>query len=51
MQAAAGVEPKTLQAIMGHSDFKITMNIYAKLEKSRLDVNRNVLQEFLGCVA
>ena len=47
MQAAAGVEAKTLQSIMGHADFKITMNVYAKLETSRLVANRNVLQEFL----
>ena len=33
---------------MGHSDFNITMNVYSKLEKSRLEANRNVLQDFIG---
>ena len=47
MLAAAGMEPKTLQSIMGHSKIAVTMDVYAKLEKTRLDANRNTLSDFL----
>lgn len=46
MMAAAGVEPKTLQGIMGHADFNITMNVYAKVSQSRLVAHRNTLPDF-----
>ena len=30
--ASSGMNPKTLQYIMGHSDFGITMNVYTHIE-------------------
>ncbi len=47
MQAAAGLEPKTLQYIMGHADIKITMNAYAKVEARQLDAHRETLTDYL----
>lgn len=31
--ASSGMNPKTLQYVMGHSDFGITMNVYTHIEK------------------
>ena len=34
--AEAGIEPKILQTIMGHSDISVTMNVYNHVDKERL---------------
>ena len=31
-QAKAGMNPKTLQYLMGHSDISVTMNVYAHMD-------------------
>ena len=51
-QAKAGMNPKTLQYLMGHSDISVTLNIYthtgyddAKKELSRLKEARDELEK------
>lgn len=46
MAATGKIEPKKLQAIMGHEKIQTTLDIYAKIEKSLLNVNRNALEDF-----
>lgn len=35
--AESGVDPKTLQKFMGHSDISVTMNIYNHVDKERME--------------
>ena len=51
-QARAGMNPKTLQYLMGHSDISVTMNVYTHLgledaaaEMARMKVVEEVRQE------
>lgn len=49
MMAASGLMPaKNLQIIMGHSNIKVTMDVYAKAEKTLIGANRNILSEMLA---
>ena len=49
MIAASGkMPPKNLQVIMGHSNIKVTMDVYAKAEKTLIGMNRNVLTEMFS---
>lgn len=47
MNAAAGVEMKTLGASMGHSTISTTADIYTQVEPTRLNDIRNVLTDFV----
>ena len=47
MNAAAGVEMKTLGACMGHSTISTTADIYTQVEPTRLNDIRNVLTDFV----
>lgn len=47
MNAAAGVEMKTLGACMGHSTISTTADIYTQIEPTRLAAIRNVLTDFV----
>ena len=43
--ARAGMDPKTLQYLMGHSDIGVTMNIYAHLGLEDAQNEMNCLEE------
>lgn len=51
MAATGKIDPKKLQAIMGHEKIQTTLDIYAKHEKALLNINRNALAEFFDDVA
>ena len=49
MMISAGVDPKTVQAIMGHEKSQTTMDIYAKLNQDQVVNCRNQLSNYLNC--
>lgn len=49
MMISAGVDPKTVQAIMGHEKSQTTMDIYAKVNHEQLLGCRNKLSDYLNC--
>lgn len=51
MVATNGVTIKELQRIMGHSKVQTTMDIYAKVEQSLLNVKGNVLTDFVDSLS
>jgi len=48
MAIASGVDIRTTQALMGHSDPKMTLKAYAKVEESRLPAAINKISDFLS---
>lgn len=48
MAASSKVTTKKLQAIMGHAKSQTTMDVYAKVEKSQLDVDRNAFTDYVS---
>ena len=48
MALASGVDIRTTQALMGHSDPKMTLSVYAKVEQSVLPKAVNTIAKFLG---
>jgi len=53
MANASGVDIRTTQALMGHSDPKMTLKVYTKVEQTRLPAAVNRISAFLhdtpGC--
>lgn len=47
MAVAAGVDIRTTQALMGHSDPKMTLKVYTKVEQTRLPAAINQISSFL----
>lgn len=48
MAVASGVDIRTTQALMGHSDPKMTLKVYAKVETTRLPAAINQISSFLS---
>jgi len=48
MAIASGVDIRTTQALMGHSDPKMTLKVYTKLEQTRLPAAMNQISSFLS---
>ena len=48
MAIASGVDIRTTQALMGHSDPKMTLKVYAKVEQTRLPAAMNQISSFLS---
>lgn len=45
-------DPKTVQSIAGHSDCRVTMDIYARSEtEAKAEVQRSYEEYFIGCVS
>ncbi len=47
MAAAAGIQPKTLQHIMGHAKSQLTMDIYVKQDSEGMQIASGQLENFL----
>lgn len=47
MAAAAGIQPKTLQHIMGHAKSQLTMDIYVKQDSKGMQIASGQLENFL----
>lgn len=47
MAIASGVDIRTTQALMGHSDPKMTLKVYTKVEQTRLPAAVNKISSFL----
>ena len=47
MAAAAGIQPKTLQHIMGHAKSQLTMDIYGKQDSEGMQIASGQLENFL----
>ena len=47
MAIAAGVQPKTLQHIMGHAKSQLTMDIYVKQDSEGMQIASGQLENFL----
>ena len=47
MAAAAGIQPKTLQHIMGHAKSQLTMDIYVKQDSEGMQIVSGQLGNFL----
>ena len=47
MAAEAGVQPKTLQHIMGHAKSQLTMDIYVKQDSEGMQIASGQLENFL----
>ena len=45
-QAKAGMNPKTLQYLMGHSDIRVTMNVYTHYSLDDAEEELKRLEEF-----
>ena len=45
--AAAGIQPKTLQHIMGHAKSQLTMDIYVKQDSEGMQIASGQLENFL----
>ena len=45
---ASGVDIRTTQALMGHSDPKMTLKVYTKVEQTRLPAAMNQISSFLS---
>ena len=48
MAVASGVDIRTTQALMGHSDPKLTLKVYTKVEQTRLPAAMNQISSFLS---
>lgn len=48
MAIASGVDIRTTQALMGHSDPKMTLKVYTKVEQTRLPAAMNQISSFLS---
>lgn len=46
IQAKAGMTPKTLQYLMGHSDIGVTMNVYTHLGLEDAEEELRKMEEF-----
>lgn len=44
----SGMQPKDMQELLGHADFKTTMEIYTHISNSRKEENNNQLNNFLS---
>ena len=47
MAAAVGIQPKTLQHIMGHAKSQLTMDIYVKQDSEGMQIASGQLENFL----
>ena len=47
MAAAAGIQPKTLQHIMGHAKSQLTMDIYVKQDSEGMQIASGQLENSL----
>ena len=47
MAAAAGIQPKTLQHIMGHAKSQLTLDIYVKKDSEGMQIASGQLENFL----
>lgn len=47
----AGVDPKTVQYLLGHSNSKMTMDIYARTKKHRPEDLSGTINSAFGCTA
>lgn len=45
-QAKAGMNPKTLQYLMGHSDISVTMNVYTHINFDDAEEELRRMEEF-----
>ena len=45
-QAKAGMNPKTLQYLMGHSDISVTMNVYTHISFDDAEEELKKMEEF-----
>lgn len=45
-QAKAGMNPKTLQYLMGHSDISVTMNVYTHVNFDNAEEELRRMEEF-----
>ena len=44
MAAGTGIDPKTLQSIMGHADIQMTMNRYAHRRMDKIEETKESLK-------
>ena len=47
MAAVAGIQPKTLQHIMGHAKSQLTMDMYVKQDSEGMQIASGQLENFL----
>ena len=50
-QAKAGMNPKTLQYLMGHSDISVTMNVYTHINFDDAEEELRRMEEFMKAQA
>lgn len=48
--AESGLDPKTLQVIMGHSDISITLDVYTHLDPSKIREKMEEIEEVIKIV-